>query len=469
MKWQLWKISDLAGSIGATWSGSDIVIPDFFCVDSREVYPGSAFVAVRGANQDGHDYIIDALHRGATLIIAEKGRVPKGISFDGRAYIEVNDSVTDMARMASAYLKAVAPQEVVAITGSVGKTTTREIIKKCLERFPFAYGAERSFNTLIGCSLTILGMSSGTEVLILEMGTNKPGEIAEMVQYFPPTRAIITEVSSAHLEGLKSLEGVIAAKLEILQSSDIKTIFFNEDNRLLTQEILQHPGEYEKVGVGYIHGLYRIKEADFHIIDGLPRLKTVLLTPDGGAHEIYTGLWGTHASLSIAFALALCSELHFSLEEAIHGLETMSALPGRGVVMVLKNEAILIDDSYNANPSSMDASLTTLLDLPATGRKIAVLGSMKELGEDDTRLHEEVLKKALALDVLFLIGEEWKDPYLKLSDEERKRVACIADLKALGAGLLSRLHKGDLLLVKGSHIHRLDLVVSSLVGGNKNE
>ncbi|NLK30787.1 MAG: hypothetical protein GX305_07025, partial [Aminobacterium colombiense] len=104
MKWQLWKVSDLAESIGASWWGEDIILPDFFTADSREVRPGAAFVAIRGNAKDGHDYIKDALHQGASLVIAEKGRIPQGLATRDRAVIEVNDSVVDLARMASAYL-----------------------------------------------------------------------------------------------------------------------------------------------------------------------------------------------------------------------------------------------------------------------------------------------------------------------------------------------------------------------------
>jgi UDP-N-acetylmuramoyl-tripeptide--D-alanyl-D-alanine ligase len=468
VRWQLWKVSDLAESVGASWWGEDIILPDFFTADSREVRPGAAFVAIRGNAEDGHDYIKDALHQGASLIIAEKGRIPQGLSIRDRAVIEVNDSVVDLARMASAYLSACLPDEVIAITGSVGKTTTREVLKKCFEGMPLVFGAEKSFNTLIGCSLTILAMPAGTNVLILEMGTNKPGEIEEMVQYFPPTRCIITEVSSAHLEGLVTLEGVIAAKMEITRSPHLKTLIFNADNENLANAAGQVYGTCKKIGVGVRKGEVRICQSTFDLVENLPRLKTTIRWEDGVISDLYCGLWGTHNSLSLVYALTLYRELGYPLEEALRNLETMTSLPGRGRVFSTRAGAVIIDDSYNANPSSMKASLNTFSTVEVKGRKLAILGSMKELGKEESVLHEEILRSTHFLDALFLVGEEWKVPLEKMPEHERSKIVIVSKVQSFAVELAKMIRSGDGVLIKGSHSHHLEKVVLILMEGQES-
>ena len=463
MKWLLWKVSDLAESIGVSWWGDDLNLPDLFCVDSREVCPGSAFVAIRGNNQDGHDYIQDAFKRGAVLVIAEKDRFSKNNLKEGQALIEVENTTTDLARMAQAYLSVCSPDEVVAITGSVGKTTTRELLKKCFEGAPLVYGAEKSFNTLIGCSLTILGMPAGTSVLILEMGTNKPGEIEEMVRYFPPTRAIITEATSAHLEGLGSIDGVISAKMEIAKTPALKTLIYNADNDKLAHAVSLFSGKYRKIGVGLQRGEVRVLETTFDLVENLPRLKTTISTIDGHVSDIYSGLWGSHNSLLIAFAFAVYLEMGYPREEAIKNLETMSSLPGRGCVFATHRGALIIDDAYNANPLSMKASLSTFASLAVVGRKIAVLGSMKELGLDEDQLHEEVLRETSFLDALFLLGEEWRWGCEKLPEILRNKIVLLSAIQPFAKELAQMIGKGDAVLLKGSHIHNLEKVVLILM------
>ena len=204
-----------------THCGPDVRLCRPWKSDSRDVGPGDAFVALRGEKTDGHLYVHNAMERGAKLLLVDISRVEELMldepEFSGVSVIAVQDTATALPVIARDYLKRVSPR-LTGITGSVGKTTTRELTVSLLKTEKKVHSAIRSFNTVVGCSLTILAMAEDTEVLVLEFGTNHFGEIREMVSLFPPETAVITEVAPAHLEGFENIEGVLRAKMEICES-----------------------------------------------------------------------------------------------------------------------------------------------------------------------------------------------------------------------------------------------------------
>lgn len=450
------RMSSLASAAGARLKGPDGPVPGKFLADSRLVGPGDAFVAFRGTKQDGHDFIADAVGRGASLILCEDdANVP-----DSVPSIRLKDCFRDIPDLASKLLARSKDLEVIAITGSVGKTTTKEILRRCLATSFSVHSSEHSYNTLVGCALTILGMPETSEALILEMGANHPGEIVEMVRFFPPTIAVVTEVVPSHLEGFSSVEGILEAKCEILRSPRLKAFFYNGDNRLLGEKKAAFPPEVQTFAVGCEEGDFQMRSPEFLLDRGRPRLTFDFKYP-GGACFVSSQFFGRHGAYAIGFALAVGFYLGGSRDRILAELETMSPLAGRGRIVVLPSGAILVDDAYNANPTSLRASLEEGARIPAR-RRFAVIGEMLELGASEVDYHRALLALFKPYDWVWLYGAIWA----RVAEEEPLPTngELIQNAAALGEQLRSGLGKGDVLLVKGSHGNRLDRLVAFLEG-----
>ena len=377
--------------------------PGHLATDSRDVEKGGAFVALEGEKTDGHKYIPQAIENGAALIILGKGKNPGGLNVP---VIELENPERDLADAASRKLKAHPLSDIIAITGSVGKTTTRAALQKVLAPHFKIHAPERSFNTLIGCTATILAMPKETEILILEFGANKPGEIRELTEYFPPSIAILTAVAPVHLEGFGSVEGVLSEKMENTNSENLRKIIFNNDNEYLSEAFKYY---VKSMGVG------ENKDADFVISHDtseytLPAMSFVLAHRQTQEIARFTAnLWGKHNALPLALASATANELNISLQECAESLRDFEALTGRGRVIILEGgKKFLVDDAYNANPASMSASLETFSKVKCS-KKVAVLGEMRELGENSVSYHSELEPLLEGIDTVILVGKIWRE------------------------------------------------------------
>ena len=377
--------------------------PGHLATDSRDVEKGGAFVALEGEKTDGHKYIPQAIENGAALIILRKGKNPGGLNVP---VIELENPERDLADAASRKLKAHQLSDIIAITGSVGKTTTRAALQKVLAPHFKIHAPERSFNTLIGCTATIMAMPKETEILILEFGANKPGEIRELTEYFPPSIAILTAVAPVHLEGFGSVEGVLSEKMEITNSENLRKIIFNNDNEYLSEAFKYY---VKSMGVG------ENKDADFVISHDtseytLPAMSFVLAHRQTQEIARFTAnLWGKHNALPLALASATANELNISLQECAESLRDFEALTGRGRVIILEGgKKFLVDDAYNANPASMSASLETFAKVKCS-KKAAVLGEMRELGENSVSYHSELEPLLEGIDTVILVGKIWRE------------------------------------------------------------
>ena len=377
--------------------------PGHLATDSRDVEKGGAFVALEGEKTDGHKYIPQAIENGAALIILRKGKNPGGLNIP---VIELENPERDLADAASRKLKAHPLSDIIAITGSVGKTTTRAALQKVLAPHFKIHAPERSFNTLIGCTATIMAMPKETEILILEFGANKPGEIRELTEYFPPSIAILTAVAPVHLEGFGSVEGVLSEKMEITNSENLRKIIFNNDNEYLSEAFKYY---VKSMGVG------ENKDADFVISHdtseyALPAMSFVLAHRQTQEIARFTAnLWGKHNALPLALASATANELNISLQECAESLRDFEALTGRGRVIILEGgKKFLVDDAYNANPASMSASLETFAKVKCS-KKVAVLGEMRELGENSVSYHSELEPLLEGIDTVILVGKIWRE------------------------------------------------------------
>ena len=432
---------------------ADMEFPAHLATDSRDVIPGGAFVALEGEKTDGHKYIPQVVANGAGLVIVREGKKPEGLSIP---VIELENPERDLAEIASRKLQAHNLQEVIGITGSVGKTTTRAALQKVLSPHFTLHAPERSYNTLIGCTATIMAMPLETQIAILEFGANKPGEIKELTQYFPPTSAILTAVAPVHLEGFGSVEGVLAEKLEITHTPLISKIIFNNDNPYLSEAFKY---VVKSMGVG------EWKDSDFVLaVDrseySLPALSFVLSHRVSQEIARFTAnIWGKHNAMPLALAAAVGHELGISLQESSEALADFQALEGRGRVVILDNgHKFLVDDAYNANPASMRASLETFSKVVCAG-KIAVLGEMRELGENEVQYHADLGDLLENIDGVIMVGEIWREAfpdnnsYIFVKDWQEA-------LKAVREIENAREIQG--VLVKGSHSIGLENVVREL-------
>ena len=432
---------------------SDMEFPSHLATDSRDVMKGGAFVALEGEKTDGHKYIPQAIENGAGLIIVRKGKAPEGVNIP---VIELENPERDLADIASRKLKAHELHDIIAITGSVGKTTTRAALQKVLSPHFTLHAPERSFNTLIGCTATIMAMPLETEIVILEFGANKPGEIKELTEYFPPSIAVLTAVAPVHLEGFGSVEGVLNEKLEITHTTSISKIIYNHDNPYLAEAFRY---VVKSMGVG------EWRDSDFVLaVDrseySLPALSFVLAHRESQEIARFTAnIWGKHNAMPLALAASVGHELGIDLKESAEALVDFQALEGRGRVIILDNgHKFLVDDAYNANPASMRASLETFSKVICAG-KIAVLGEMRELGEDSAKYHAELEPLFEGIDAVILVGDVWrealseKDSYVFVKDwqEALKAVREIAGTREIQG-----------VLVKGSHSIGLENVVKEL-------
>ena len=422
--------------------------PNHLATDSRDVIEGGAFVALEGEKVDGHNYISQAVSNGAGLVIVRKGKNPGDLSVP---VIELENPERDLAAIASKKLKAHNLDEIIGITGSVGKTTTRAALQKVLSPHYKIHAPERSFNTLIGCTSTIMAMPLETEILILEFGANKPGEIRELTDYFPPTTAILTAVAPVHLEGFGTVEGVLREKMEITTAPEIRKIIFNNDNEYLNEAFKYY---VKSMGVG------ENKDSDFVISHdtseyALPAMSFVLAHRVSQEIARFTvNIWGKHNAVPLSLASAVGHELNISLQECADSLIDFQALTGRGRVIILDGgKKFLVDDAYNANPASMRASLETFARVKCSG-KIAVLGEMRELGENSAMYHAELSPLLEGIDTVILVGEIWREAlkgdYVFVDDWQ----------KALDA--LKNIPEWQGLLVKGSNSLGLSNIVKEI-------
>lgn len=383
---------------------ADFEFPSHLATDSRDVTSGDAFIAIEGEKTDGHKYIPQAIENGAGLIIVRKGKAPESVNIP---VIELDEPERDLALIASKKLQAHELNDIIAITGSVGKTTTRAALQLVLRDKFRIHAPERSLNTLIGCTATIMAMPKETEILILEFGANKPGEILELSEYFPPTIAILTSVAPVHLEGFINIHGVLEEKLEITRPSSIDKIIFNNDNKYLSEAfkyVVKSTGVGESSDSDFVLSIDRSEYT-------LPALSFVLALRQTQEIARYTAnIWGHHNAMPLALAAATGHELGISLQESSEALADFQALNGRGKVIMREDGKFIVDDSYNANPASMRASLQTFASIHSNG-KIAVLGEMRELGVNSAKYHEALKPLLDDLSYVILVGDVWHEAF----------------------------------------------------------
>ena len=457
------KLNKLAQIIGGELRGDANKISLGVSTDSRTLKKGEVFFALKGERFDGHKFLKEAERKGACAGVVKRGYPASSVK--NLPLIYVSDPLFALGELAR-YWRAKMPVKVVAITGSVGKTTTKELCKLVLSQEFKVLTSPGNYNNLIGVPLTIFQLKPSHQILILELATNSPGEIARLSDISQPEVGIITRIAGVHLEGLKDLDGVEKEKRALVSALGSRGCFiFNFTDLRLWRIAMGFAGK--KIGFG-LRGKKPVF-ADLFITalpsrliekDGIFWQSFKLKIASGSKKpQVYPAKIqgaGKHLLENALSAIACGLALGISPKKAVRALEKFTPLSGRGKLEKISERLWLLDESYNANPQSMSRALETLeLYARKLGlRKVLVLGDMKELGDWEKQAHIQ-LGRELAnsgFDRLFYLGEaqRWLAEGLKKRDLSRFYPA--QSLKELKSILEPELALGGIFLVKASHI-----------------
>ncbi len=459
----LWTLDAFVEAAGGSVRGDAEKEISGISIDSRTVAPGEAFIAIRGDRLDGHDYVEAALEAGASLALVAADKLAD-LPEDGR-YVVVEDPMDAMRKLGIA-ARARTKARIVAVTGSVGKTGTKEALRLTLEQSGRVHASVASFNNHWGVPLTLARMPADTEYGVFEIGMNHAGEITPLVKMVRPHVAIITTVQPVHLEYFDSVEKIAQAKAEIFNGLEPGgTIILNRDNRQF--DLLKFLAV--NAGIEKIHTFGEDPAADSHLqnVASFPSGSSVDAVVLGQDITYKIGAAGKHhVKNSLAVLTAVC-DLGADLALAGLALDAMRAPKGRGETTRLHapgGELYLIDESYNANPASMRAALAVLGEAPVNrpGRRIAVIGDMRELGTDSDRLHSELSQPiaVAGIDAVYCAGAHMHALWQQLPQKLRAHYS--EDAKDLEDVLLRDVRPGDVVMVKGSLGTRMGPLVDAL-------
>ena len=449
----------LASLVAGEYSGpNNLVIAGNFKFDSREIEPGDVFLALRGEHNDGHDFIPAAMAAGAVLAITTR-RVDS-------PHIKVSDVLAAISQIAK-YLRSQLPQlKVIGITGSQGKTTTKDILGSILESVGECVVPSRSFNNDLGVPITLLRCNERTQFCILEMGARHTGDIARLTELAAPDVGVVLRVGNAHLGEFGSRTNIAATKAELIKGLKPGATAILGTYDEFTPE-MPVPSAVRRITFGEISNA-QIRAADIELHGANPAFD--LVTPEGrervelqliGAHQIANAL----AAAAAAFALGVTTQ-QIAGSLSLH----TSRSPWR-MELVELNGALLINDSYNANPESMAAALQTLVLLTQErgGRSWAFLGRMHELGDSASELHSQVgeLARSLKVDYLVAIGESG---FLSQHSNKSGTTERFFPDVASATEVLPEIEAGDVILVKASRAEHLEVLAEAIItDGNRED
>ena len=449
----LWTAQEIAAATGGRATGD--FTASGVSIDTRSLQPGDLFVALSAA-RDGHEFVADAFAKGAAGALVS--RLPEGVSGPCVLVGDVLEGLTALGAAGRARARA----RVVAVTGSVGKTSTKEMLRAMLSGFGPTHAAEASFNNHWGVPITLARLDPAADFAVIEIGMNSPGEIEPLARLARPHVALVTTIAPAHLEAFGTLAAIAEEKATIFKALEPGgTAIFHTDCAGQGELAAGAAGAARvlRFGEGAEARLTALQPADGALVARARIADTDLLLrlPDAGAHFAT----GALACLCVAQALGL------DLGLAAQGLGRWRPPAGRGARKRIRLDPVedrsltLIDDAFNANPASMAAALTVLAETRTGpgGRRIAILGDMLELGEDETALHRALAEDpAMAsIDLVHCVGPRMAALWQALPEHRRGR--CEDSAEALGRHVHRLVQAGDVLLVKGSKGSRVARVV----------
>jgi UDP-N-acetylmuramoyl-tripeptide--D-alanyl-D-alanine ligase len=447
------------------WSGGKLICGDpsgmvsGISTDSRSIRPGELFLALSGERFDGYEFLRAALESGASGVVVSSPIDNFKERWPDRSLIVVEDTLVALTGIARKYRDHF-EIEAIAVTGSNGKTTTKDLIGQLLSAEMETLVAPASYNNLIGVSLTILLLEKRYRAVVFELGMNHQGEILELAGLCHPRAAVITNIGPAHIGYLGSIEAISAAKSEILRRLEGEKItFFNADDEMVREIVKLPPGPV--VGFGFSDAAeirasnprYHSEGVSFDLRIAGRELR--IRSPLPGRHNVYNLL----AALAVGEYLGISPDL---LAESVR----LCVLPSRRMEMEMVGGVELVDDAYNANPVSMRAALSAWQRMECRGRRIMVSGDMNELGEFSTREHQEwgkVLGKS-ALDYLIFVGPRSNESSRAASGEGflKGKIFSVEDSPAAAELLSGLIEPGDSVLIKGSNNMKMGRIVRDL-------
>jgi UDP-N-acetylmuramoyl-tripeptide--D-alanyl-D-alanine ligase len=424
--------------------------------DSRDARPGALFIAIKGEHHDGHAFVGEVLERGAiAAVVSDLGGIPQKYITGGRL-IQVPDTIAALGKLASWYRKQFAAQ-VIGVVGSNGKTTTKDMIATVLGHKRRGRAAQASFNNHIGVPLTLLAVEAADEFVVVEIGTNHPGEIAALGRIAKPDIAVITSIGEEHLEFFGNIEGVAGEEFSILPT------LRGRGFAALSEQAAQFAPAAIREKVGML--VYGVEEkADLRATD---------IVSDGegqrfkvnGRFDYHLPVLGRHNVVNALAAVAIGTRFRMSHPEISEALAQV-ALPPMRMERRRIGPITLINDAYNANPSSMAAAFEVMDGLQETGRKVFILGDMRELGEQSQRCHQMVGRDAgrstaRAIIAVGAMSRVMADGATSTAGTT-KRIYAFPTVEALSAKVGELLSADDVVLLKASRGMKLERLIESI-------
>ena len=429
----LWTHYDLETALtftnqkGEDWGARGVSI------DSRTIQPGELFVPLKGPNFDGHKFIDMAIEKGASGVITEK-------DVDVNCFVvkDTHKAFIELARFAQQRFMGTR----IAITGSVGKTTFKELLSFLIAKQKTVYATEGNLNNHFGVPLSLARLPKDVDVGILELGMNHAGEIRNLTKMVVPDIAVITAISPAHIEFFESTRDIARAKAEIFESVDKGgCAFINADT--LHSDVLVNAAYHQ--GIDHVITYGEAGDMKLISVDGQNASYKI-----GTRHvDVLLPIPGVHWAMNVLGVFAILRFLGLDLKQAAEDLKSFHVTKGRGQILdvLLNGHAVkVIDDAYNANPDSVCAAMTTLMALEG-GRKIAVLADMLELGDDAPEYHTELKDAVIDADLVVTMGQNMRHLHHVLGDDA---IHC-DDVDSVFDVLSENAQDGDVILVKGSY------------------
>ena len=433
------------------------------CIDSRKIEKDEIFIALKGERFDGHDFVISAIEKGARGAIIEERhekRILKGLKDKDATVISVKDTLRALGELALRWRRMHPDIKVIAVTGSSGKTTTKEMIYSILSQRYSVFKNPGNYNNLIGLPISLLKLNSRYSIAVFEMGMNAFKEIERLTQIADPDIGIITNIGNAHLEGVGDIRGVAKAKAELAKEiSDKGILFINGDNRILLEEVMRFGKKVITFGTGEEN---EIRLRDVSIDEDFTT--SFFLIWEKRRIRLRTKMLGMHNAMNALISSSVALYLGMKEDEIRDGLLRYNGMKGRFQVIRLKNGNILIDDTYNSNPLSLKMAIQTLKEIRKNRRLIIGLGDMLELGEYGIDAHREAGKivSDLRPDLFIAIGR-FSDEMIDSAKKEgmkNENLSIASTLNEMASQIEDRIKdmEDTILFLKGSRKMELDKV-----------
>lgn len=426
--------------------------------DSRNAGEDALFIPLVGGNHDAHDFVGSARENGCRTFLISEERVRETLS--GADVVLVSDTLKAMQDLAYHYLQSLDIRKI-AVTGSVGKTSTRDMVYYIMSEKYKTARPEKNYNNEVGVPLTIFGLDSSYEAVVFEEGLERAGDIHRLSGITRPDVAAITNIGISHLENFKSRDALFQAKLEVADFlSQNGTLVINSDSDYLSKDNINRDINIITCGSH--------EDDDYYVHDikdmGTDGISFVLRTPDT-EQSITLPVPGAHNAVNAALAAACSAEFGATIEDVVNGLSKLE-LSGKRLLVTECGGIKVIDDSYNAAPSSMKSAVNTLMSTKGK-RHIAVLAGMNELGDDWKKYHVEVGSYAAGkgVDVVIGIGDKARAIVEGAGESSSTYAVWFDDKESFFTEMNDLIHEGDVVIIKGSNAYKMSEVAERLLGG----